>query len=63
MLHYSVNQNYDKDFGSLAFFKNHVYNMKATGFIPTEDFLMEGTLVSSNNLTSKKVSYPVPSHR
>nr|AFK48410.1 unknown [Lotus japonicus] len=25
----------------------------------TEDFLMEGTLVSSNNLTSKRVSYPV----
>jgi hypothetical protein len=28
-------------------------------FILTDDFLMEGTLVSSNNLTSKRVSYPV----
>jgi hypothetical protein len=28
-------------------------------FILTEDFLMEGTRVSSNNLTSKRVSYPV----
>jgi len=29
------------------------------GILPTEDFLMEGVLVSSNNLTSKRFSYPV----
>lgn len=32
---------------------------ESSAYIPTEDFRIEGILISNNNLTSKRFSYPV----